>query len=461
MSLRRRTFLNGITLGAGSTILPPMLGRLLAEAEGNLGQTPKRFLFFVEGNGLSPNHIQPRNIQRRKNAQSQNDADVFQDHSFGIEDLPPALEPLARFHDRMTVIQGLSGRVCGGGHSNNFGALGAYNGKAGAIGETIDAALGKALPGIFSSFNFGISTKPEHSVIYNCSAAGPGIKLPTQCRPDLAYNTLFGSIAQGDGAARFAAGQDLLDFLAEDVRRTRARIGSADREKLDSYLGAFENLRDRQARLVEVRDRLESVAPVPDDKFFSPVETDRLDAHCDLATAALVGGLTNVVTIASGVGDKHFGIKFEGLGIGLGKHGIGHGGSFGGMDSDELTIKIRKFHLGLLSRMLEQLDAVPEGDGTMLDHTVAIYLSDSAEAHHSRCWEWPCFVIGDLGGKRPLPRSGCLLNYPRYGNAGHRTMRNFYQSLLQAAGTPREDFGQKDIGLHDIDQDGPLQELLA
>jgi len=458
MKLPRRSFLNGITLGAGGAVLNPVLGQLLAEAEGIIGK-PKRFIFFVEGNGLNPNHIQPLNIPRKKNGQSQNNEDTLRDLPFGKADLPPALEPLAEFHDRMTIIQGLSGRVCGGGHSNNFGALGAYSGKAGAVDETIDAAVGKALPAIFNNFNFGISTKPDHSVIYNCSAAGPGIKLPTQCRPDLAYNTLFGSIAKGEGAAKFSASQDLLDFMAGDLRRTKANLGSADREKLHSYLGAFENLRDRQSRLVEVRDQLSEIAPVPDDKFRSPVETDRLDAHCDLASAALIGRLTNVVTVASGVGDKYFGIKFEGLGIGLGKHGIGHGGSFDGMNADELAIKIRKFHLGLLNRMLEQLDSVPEGDGTMLDNTIAIYLSDSAEAHHSRCWEWPSFVIGDLGGKRPS--GGRFLNYPGYGTPGHRTINGLYNTFLHAAGAPRDDFGHEDIGLKDLDQSGPLAELMA
>ena len=95
----------------------------------------------------------------------------------------------------------------------------------------------------------------------------------------------------------------------------------------------------------------------------------------------------------------------------------------------------------------------------MLDHTLAIYLSDSAEAHHSRCWEWPCVVIGDLGGR--LKPGGRFLNYPRYGAPGHRTMRNLYQTFLHVAGSPRNDFGQEDIGLKDLDQKGPLAELIA
>ena len=456
----RRRFLNGVTLGAGGTVLHPMIGQLLAEAEGRT--SPLRFVFVVEGNGLNPPQIQPTNIKRHTKA-GKYSSEKLEDLSFGREDLPPALEPLADFTDRMTVIQGLSGRVCGGGHSNNFGALGIYSSKAGAIGQTIDSALGEAVPGIFSQFNFGISTKPEHSVIYNCSASGPGTKIPTQCRPDLAYNTLFGSVAKGEGAARFAANRDLLDFMTSDVKRVKREIGSADAEKLDSYLGAFENLRQRQDRLVEVRDKLSKIAPVPDDKFKSPVETDRLDSHFDLAAAALIGRLTNVITIASGCGDPYFGIKFSGLGIGIGKHGIGHGGGFEGQTWDQLAVKIRRFHLGLTNRLMHQLAAVPEGDGTMLDNTLIVYMSDAAESHHSRCWEWPFLILGDLGGKLKSgqPGKGRYLGFPKYGEKGHRVINGLYNTFLHVAGSPRDNFGHEDIGLKDLDQRGPLSELLA
>jgi hypothetical protein len=101
-----------------------------------------------------------------------------------------------------------------------------------------------------------------------------------------------------------------------------------------------------------------------------------------------------VVTIASGVGDPYFSVKFDGLGIGVGKHTIGHGGSYYGMTWEDMSIKIRRFHFDLIARLMKKLEAVPEGNGTMLDRTVVVYLSDAAEGHHSRCWEWPFVVVG-------------------------------------------------------------------
>ena len=455
----RRQFLNGISLGSGGLLLNPIVRQIQAEAAG-VAETPPRFVFVVEGNGLPPNQVCPEEIK----FQNRQHRKQFEEFDLAGKTLPTSLGPIAKYQDKVTIIQGLSGKIAGGGHSNDFGALGAYAAKGGVgnsgspRGETIDYALGMANPGIFPLINLGISDRPEHSVIYNCSASGAGKALPTQCNPQLAYNAIFGAVAEGEGKRQFQANQDLLGFMAGDIRRVEKQIGGADREKLQSYLEAFEGLRGRQERLVEVRDTLEKVAPVPDDKFASDVESDRLDAQFELATASLIGRLTNSVTVASGAGNPYFSVRWNGLGIEIGKHSIGHGSGFDGMSAAELMVKIRRFHFGLIARMMDKLAAVPEGDGTMLDNTLIVYLSDAAEGHHSRCWEWPFVLIGDLGGKL---KCGRYLSYPDYGLPGHRTFNSLYNSLLHAAGAPRDDFGMADGMLKDLDQSGPLAELMA
>lgn len=453
MNVSRRNLLKGFSLGTSSLLLSPLAARLEAEAAGKQSK-PKRFVFVVEGNGLNPEQVQPEGIERKKHHQREQIVDLpLSDHK-----LPSALEPLADFKDRLTILQGLSGRVCGGGHSNNFGALGAYSGKAGAHAETINAALAKAVGGIFPHVGLGISDRPEHSVIYNCTALERGKKLPTQCRPDLAYNALFGSVGEGAAQQEFVAKNNLLDYMIDDVKRLEGRLAGPEREKLQSYLSSFEAMRDRQSRLNEIEGTLRQHAPLADDKFTSQVETDRLDAHFDIAAGALTAGLTNVVTIASGVGDPYFSVKFTGLGIDFGKHGIGHGGSYQGKTWDELAVTIRRFHMDLIARLARKLDSVPEGDGTMLDNTLIIYMSDAAEGHHSRCWEWPFVVLGNLGGV--LKTGGRYLEYPYYAKGGHRTIANFYTTLLHAAGAPRDHFGLRDPILKDFDQAGPLAELV-
>ncbi len=450
--MNRREILKGISLGTGGLLLSPIVGQLEAHAAGS-SKLPKRFVFVLEGNGLNPAQIQPVNLKRAK----QKDRTELRQESLAKYELPEALEPLKEFKDRLTVVQGLSGRVCGGGHSNDFGALGCYPGKQGAAGETIDLALAKLNPGIFTHVGLGISDKPEHTLLYNASAWGNGKATPTICKPDLAYNSLFGSAAQGSAQQAFQAKRNLLDFMKDDVKRLEGNLAGAERERLQPYLHAYESLSGRQSRLNEIKDTLREKGPVLNDKYTSDVETDRLDAHFDMAAAALICGLTNTVTLASGVGNRYFSVKFKGLGIEMGKHSIGHGKSYKGKSWSELAIMIRRFHINLIAGLARKLQAVPEGNGTMLDNTVIVYLSDAAEGHHSRCWEWPFVVLGNLGGKL---KSGNYVEYPYYGQPQHRTIANLYTTFLHAAGK-QASFGMTDPVLKGIDQTGPLSELLA
>jgi hypothetical protein len=469
MHTTRRDVLKGISLGTGSVLLGPIIQQLQAQAAGL--PLPKRFLFVVEGNGLPWDHIQPQGIERKNivsgtyTNRKGNGERPFRELPLADLELAEALHPVNDFKDRVTILQGLSGKMTSGGHSNDFGALGACNAQGGVgnngtpANETIDYALGRRVSSIYPQIGIGIAGKPEQGLIYNCSAAGKNKPVPTQCRPDLAFESLFGSVADGSGRKRFDTRKNLLDHVSKDIRRAESGLAGPEREKLQSYLEAFESMRERHDKLVAMEVKLKSHAPPVTDKYTSEVETDRLDAQFDIATAALVSGLTNVVTVASGAGNQYFGITFTGLGIGIGKHGIGHGGSYNGMTWDVMATKIRKFHFELIARTIRKLQSVPEGDGTMFDNTLVVYLSDAAEGHHSRCWEWPMVLIGNLGGKL---KCGRYLEWPGHGAKGHRHIGNLYTTFLNAVGDNRETFGQRDPLLEkEFDQRGPCEELLV
>lgn len=464
MSLARRDLLKGFSLGAGSLLVQPMLSRLTAQAAG-LATHPKRFVFVVESNGFTPQQGAPEGYTRKSREQRPlGGPSELVDFSLADQTLPMALAPLTPWKDKVTIVQGLSGRICGGGHSNNFKALGAFgqgggNGESTAVlSETIDGALAKQLPGIFPFLGLGVSKRLENSVLYNVSAWAADKPLPHMVKPDLAYAALFGSVAGGMAKQEFIAKNNLLDFIRDDVRRVENKLAAPEREQLGAYLETLDTLRDRQSRLNEIEHTLRAQAPVTSDKYTSAVETDRLDAQFDLGAAALVAGLTNVLTISSGAGIRDFDICFTGLGLKKGKHSIGHGGGENGMDWFQLSNMIRRFHFEQIAKLAKKLAGVKEGDGTMLDNTVIVYLSDGAESHHSRCWEWPMVVLGNIGGKL---KTGRYVDYPAYGYKGHRTTANMYVTLLQLAGSSRTSFGQADPGLKDFDQHGPLEELLA
>jgi hypothetical protein len=198
--------------------------------------------------------------------------------------------------------------------------------------------------------------------------------------------------------------------------------------------------------------------PKLDDEFAKPTEVNRLKAQFETATAALLAGLTNSVTIASGGGHQNY-LAWPDLGVPINGHGVGHGETVNGLTTDQLHGMVRKYHCQLIAALAGNLASVREGDGTMLDRTLIVYLSDSGEAHHPNLKTWPVVLLGGLGGK--LKPGGRYVQLPGYGQKKHRTLANLYLTLLAAAGRPRDTFGHPDSGLRDIDQSGGIMELLG
>lgn len=458
--LPRRNVLKGLTLGAGSTLLSPVLGQLAAHAAGSPAAARKRFVFVVQSNGLDPSHLEPVALQRpKRDSHGRMKNDRLEEFDLTYYELPDPIAALAPFKHRMSILMGLSARIAEGGtggHSTNHGCLGCYPGNNGPMSPTIDVALGTASPGVVRHVGLGILDKPQQTMNYQISAAGPGKAAQIQCSPELAYRGLFGSVADGMSRQAFDRRTNLLDFMSDDIRRSRNALVGEERAKLDQYLEAFETLRARQSDIDALESSLRKHRPQLEAKFAKPTETNRLEAQFAIGTAALISGLTNVVTIASGGGGQNY-ISFPELGVPIGGHEYGHGRGINGLTAPECFAKVRQYHAGLIADMAAKLDAVAEGDGTMLDNTVIVYLSDSGEGHHPRLYDWPIVVLGDLGGR--LKTRGRFLQFPTYGSAGHRTTANFFLTLLHAAGDRRETFGVADPGLKDFDVRGPLVEL--
>ena len=165
-----------------------------------------------------------------------------------------------------------------------------------------------------------------------------------------------------------------------------------------------------------------------------------------------------MVTLTSGGGGQNY-VAFPELGIPVDGHHYGHGGGVNGKTYEECFVAVRQFHCKMIARLAKKLDAVKEGDGTMLDNSVIVYLSDSGDGHHPSLYEWPVVLIGGLRGR--LKTAGRFLQLPAYGAKGHRTLANLYLTLLHAVGKPRDRFGVSDPGLKDVDQSGAIDELLA
>jgi hypothetical protein len=442
MNLTRRSLLQRVALSPAAAVLAPLLRQLDAQAAES-ATLPRRFVFVLQSNGFQDYGATPKGLTRERGRTKLLDV-ALKDY-----ELPHDLSPLKPFQERTTIIQGLHGVHVGPYHGGGFGALGGVpKGKNHtATGQTIDAALGRALPAPFPLVGLGLDAMHAATkTVYVCSAWGENKHIATQCDPSLAYKQLFGSVAGGD--KDITARSNLLDFLKDDLKTIQREVGGDEREKLDAHLAALEGFSGRQKKLADMKKTLEQHAPKQDKKYTSANECERLEAQFELTAAALASGLTNVVTLCSCLCEPNG--YFTGLGINVNLHAIGHG-------SRELMTKIRHFHIGLIARLAKQLDGIPEGNGTMLDNTLIVYTSDFADNHHSDGKNWPFVLVGGRGMK---VRNGRYLELPGFGQPGNRTINALYCTLLHAAGQQIDHFNL-DGGQKDLDKHGPIRELLV
>ena len=467
---RRRALRN---IAVGSFSVAPFLQGFAARAAEKSDKIPKRFVFIVRSNGILPTEIQPTTLPglvaprgaplRQKK---------FVGHDLADHKLSKGMAALEPFKDHLSIFQGLSGRMANSSHGANYGALGAYrSGNAPPILPTIDGVLANNLDSPFPHIGFAMEQTGPQVVYPSLFAAGPGKQLPCYADPLIAYSDLFGSVVSDETLkAAVQVDKNILDFMAADVSQFQKKLPRHEKEKLDHYLDGFEALRVRSKRLAAMEEALKTAAPDLTKQFGSEIETERLDAHFELATSALVGGLTQVAAIRA----DHLGMRLTGLGLGTKTvHHIGHmiegtdqnPGPGGGQDfangMGEFATRelIMDYHMQNIAKMAAKLKSVPEGDGTMLDNTVIVYLSDHGEKHHSNCYEWPMLALGNIG---ETFKAGSYIHLPGWGESGHRTIASLYKSLLFIAGLPPDNFGQPDRTLlKSIDQSGPLTEWLA
>jgi hypothetical protein len=456
MKTTRRQILKGLTLGAGSSLLPPMTQRVLANAEGKT--SAPRFVFVIQSNGFDAIQACPESIPFQK----YEDREKFETFDLAKHKLPKGLAPLEALKSKTTILQGLSGRCTGGGHSTHGGCLGLYRTSGANTSPqsiTIDYQLGQAKPGILPWVGVGMASGARDALM-NISARAPHKSMPIILNPEKAYNAFFSVAAGGEREKNFHLKRNLLDYMVGDVKKTRSALGSLAGEELDAYLGAYDQLAARQYKLLENKEILKKAAPKLDDRFTSNVATKRLEAQFELAASSLIGGLSNVATITSAATEINA-QPYLGIGIDLSNHAYGH---MGGNKRDAKGVphyeKVRNWLFGLIAKMAKRLEDTPEGDGNMLDNTVIVYMSDAPDTHHSTCYEWPLVIVGNLKGKMKL--GGQYVNYPGYGKPGHRTVGSLYTTFLNSVGQNQQTFGRIDPEL-DLKamQTGPLSELMV
>ena len=217
--------------------------------------------------------------------------------------------------------------------------------------------------------------------------------------PNHLYQMLYGGISTGDIRLQHEARSNVLNQIEQAGRRRRAdRFPTADNSVT---VNTFRDSRMSTACAI-VSTRLPitcaSSRPKVDERYTKPeFETDWHDVLLDLGISALTSGITNTLTIGSGRGEI-FG-AWKGLGVEQQGHNLGH------MEQPDnpIWIKIRQYNSRMLVKIMEALESVPEGSGTMMDHTLIVYTSNNADKQHTNGANWPVMLLGNCRRHRSRP----------------------------------------------------------
>jgi hypothetical protein len=436
--INRRNILHGLAAGVGSAFLPNFAS---AATSTKTGGGPKRVIFFMQNQGFDPRTCIPTGM---KNSGS----------LAGMK-LPEPIQALEPFKERLHIINGLHGKHTSPSHSAFFGALGGYRGSDGVppSASTIDYELSKVLPetllphlciGMDSMEN--MKGKPT---VANLSASGAGQPIFMHSNPNHLYEMLYGGISQGNIRSQHEARSSMFDQIEKMAAASGTKLPTADKQRFSQYVQGFNDINGLRGRLGKVSDHLRKFAPKVDDRYTNPeFETDWHDVNLDLGISALKSGITNVLTVGSGRGEI-FG-AWKGLGVEKQGHNLGH------MDQPDnpIWIKIRQYNSRMLVKLMEELESVSEGSGTMMDNTLIVYTSNNADKQHTNGANWPVMLLGNCDG---IFKSGCLTQLD-----GKRPINALYSTILQTVGVNSGRFNMSEQMAAKFDSGtGPLKEILA
>ncbi len=308
----------------------------------------------------------------------------------------------------------------------------------------------------FDAVRLGVTASGSPLDFGTC-AYEQGRGAPMILQPRSAFDSLFGSVGDDASRASFGRRRGLLDYATTDVQRALSSFGGSTKErvKLERYLESVEELTRRHERLLSLESELSANRPEPPDTnplFASTDPLDRFAAQMQLATAALKGGLTNVAVVGSGTGGA-FSMTYSSVSS-VGRHDLHHG-SGGNATYRDAIHEVTRRQFATIAQMATDLEAVPEGDGTMLDHTAIVFIGDNGEQHHSTASEFPIVVIG---GQKLGHRGGHTVVYPGLSSSAHRQVSNLWNTVGYWAGEALDTFGKEGPSRR---AEGPLSEVMG
>jgi hypothetical protein len=386
---RRRELLATSTLAA----LAPFVPILDVEAQG-APRLPSRLVLLFSPNGTL----------------YENWAPVGSETDFALS---PILAPLLPYQDKLVVLDGL--RVIrnglGDGHQMGMGGLwtgsrllpgpfGGFNGgSAGFAGGTsVDQAIANAIGAEtpYKSLELGVLTGPNANVWTRMCYAAPGQPLAPEDNPAAIFDRLF---ARGKGEQVRAERKSVLDLVSSDLASLRAQYGGSDRLKLEAHLEAVRALEQRNSR------SLPTCNVGPDEAELEYLKNDDFPAisarQIDQLVMALACDLTRVASLQWSASSSL--LRFTWLGQSSAHHNISHLGDDDPSMIEQMTA-VQTWYAEQVKYLLDQLAQVPEGDGTLLDHTLVVWGNELSRGNSHGNHPVPFVLAGGANGMIPTGR---------------------------------------------------------
>src|SRR5262245_1880488 len=257
----------------------------------------------------------------------------------------------------------------------------------------------------------------------------PNTPLPTQNNPRVIFERLFGDSTSTDPRARLVRLQrqrSVLDSVGDELAQLQGALPASDRTKLTEYLEAIRGV-ERRIQIAEAQSDQE--LPLVDHPPGIPAGwEDHVNLMFDLQVLAFQCDLTRVITFM--VGHEHSGMTYPQIGVPDAHHPISHH-----QQEPEKVAKVAKinaYHVKMLARPLEKLQATPDGDGTLLDHVTLMYGAGIADSNSHSPIDIPLLLAGGGAGALKGGRHIRLKNTP---------LANLHLTLLEQFGVHRDRIG--------------------
>ena len=453
MTQSRRNFLKASTASlAGIAGLPAFAAGLPKS-----GPDTPRFIFLRKSNGLFPSEFVPPTFSQsdKKKDEKKEALDIDLDH----HDLPEWMKPLAAHKNDLTILQGLSAKMCTMGHSTYQSPL-AVSRSAERVATitraSVDVELGRMFSSPFEHIELTCA-KNEKGIVRGMSSIGPKQPNYAFASPSAAYRNLFAEGVQKDNSQK--AADSLYDFLNENIgRHDSKKLDWIESQKIGNYVSSADALIERNAQLKRMAPQIAANLPqitkaVLDDQY---TVVEQQFAFAEILVSALRAGLSNVATFTlDDLGTRYDGVVQDTIQL----HEIGHNKALKGMPALEVRSHLRTHHMKVVNKLVEDLKASPEGSGSMFDNTVIFYLPENGEAHHSHGTEVPFIILAGDKVKLNMARRR-YIRLPGYNEEGHKTLGNWYTTILNAYGNPIEHYGDFDVSLK-INQEGAIKQFLS